>query len=76
MEQDALAYLDKLQDTKTENDSEKQILHSAFTKRAIDGLQLAKEQLRDFGADIGTQPALSEAEVDEIWKQVRRVWLC
>ncbi|GAB9465738.1 hypothetical protein Gpo141_00003136 [Globisporangium polare] len=70
LEQDALAYLDKLQDTKTENDSEKQILHSAFTKRAIDGLQLAKEQLRDFGADIGTQPALSEAEVDEIWKQM------
>lgn len=75
---DALALLDKLETAPAE--SEKQMLYDAFTQRVAEGndsvnqqqpSELTREQFKAFAADIGTQPALSDAELDEIWSQVR-----
>lgn len=68
---DTLAHIDRVCSA-TNSSNEHAILLTAFEKQAVDG-KVSREQLKELAVDIGLQPALSDAEVDEIWQQVRVV---
>lgn len=57
------------QQPNTVGDKEHATLLAAFEKQAVNET-LPRDQLKAFASDLGTQPALSDAEVDEIWQQV------